>query len=125
MRSLEQYDDMFYKQSHKKRARWVALASKVTVVLYLCDGARKYVPAEIIASHAAKTYPEAFVTKINGRKLPDTYPVVRALEKATSPRWRYAEGDWIKGWKLTRRGIQFAEEVKAIKDWKWHIEPET
>lgn len=115
MRSLEEYDDLFYKQSHKKRGRWVALASKITVVVYLCDGASKYVPAEIIASHAAKSYPDSFVTTINGRKIPDTYPVVKALERASGPRWHYLEGDWINGWRLTKRGEEFAEEVKSIK----------
>lgn len=115
MRALPEYDDLFYKQSHKKRSRWGALASKITVVVYLCDRASKYVPAEIIASHAAKTYPDCFMTTINGRKVPDMYPVVKALEKATGPRWRYVEGDWINGWKLTKHGEEFAEEVKSIK----------
>ncbi|MFQ5849984.1 MAG: hypothetical protein ACE5JU_05270 [Candidatus Binatia bacterium] len=116
MRSLTEYDDIFYKQSHKKRARWFALASKITVVVYLCDGSNRYIPTEIIASHAAKTYPEFFVTMIDGRKVPDTYPVVKALEKAMGRGWRYIRGDWVQGWTLTKRGLQFSEEVKAIKN---------
>lgn len=119
MRSLEEYDALFYKQSHKKRGRWGALASKITVVLYLCDGAKKFVPTEIIAAHAAKTYPGSFVTTINNRKLPDTYPVVKALEVARGPRWHYVRGDWVEGWKLTKRGEEFAAEVKSVKQSWW------
>ena len=34
------------------------------------------------------------------------------LKEAKSANWHYVLGDWIKGWKLTKQGIQFAKDVE-------------
>lgn len=98
--------------SNEKEVDWSTFVTKVTFVLYIC-GIKKYIDTEIIADQAARTYPDTFSMNIyNKKKVPDTYIIVMALKEAKSSKWRYVRGDWVKGWKLTQRGIQIAKDVE-------------
>jgi len=98
--------------SMKKRIDWGSIVPKITFVLYLCNAIKAYIDTEIIADQASRTYPDIFLTKIGKKKIPDTYITVMALKEAKSDNWRYVRGDWVKGWKLTQQGIQFAKDVE-------------
>jgi len=55
------------------------------------------------------------LTKIGNKNVPDSYITVMALKEAKSTNWHYVLGDWVKGWKLTKQGIQFAKDVERRK----------
>jgi len=84
---------------------------EITFVLYLCGAIKEYDDTGEIAIQAARTYPDTF-SFMGG---PDTYLTVMALKEAKSTKWRYARGDVIKGWKLTKQGVQFAKDVERRK----------
>lgn len=98
--------------SSEKNIDWGTFVPKITFVLYLCNAIKEYIDTEIIADQASRTYPDTFLTKIGKKKIPDTYIIVMALKEAKSDNWRYVRGDWVKGWKLTQKGIQFAKDVE-------------
>lgn len=97
------------KYKSREKVDWGYLVPKLTFVLYLCDAIREYVDTEEIAIKAARTYPDSFSSGT------DTFKTVMVLEEAKSANWRYIRGDWLNGWKLTRRGVDFAKDVERRK----------
>lgn len=104
-----------YGCSSEKDINWGNLVPEITFVLYLCNAIKEYIDTEIIADQAARTYPNAFLTKIGKKKIPDTYVIVMSLKEAKAKNWRYARGNWAKGWKLTQKGVLFARDVERRK----------
>lgn len=99
----------------EKDINWGALVPEITFVLYLCGADKKHIDTGIIADQATSTYPNTFLSEIGKKKIADTYVVIMALKEAKSNGWRYVKGDWVKGWKLTQKGVQFAKEVERRK----------
>jgi len=83
----------YYRWIHAKYVNWGTLASQICFVLYLCDAMDEHVHIEVIAAQAARTYPNSFLTRIDKKKVPDTYIVAMVLKEAKSSRWRYAKGN--------------------------------
>ena len=104
-----------YRYSSEKDINWGELVPEITFVLYLCGADKEHIDTKIIADQATSTYPNIFLSEIGKKKIADTYIVVMTLKEAKSNSWRYVKGDWVKGWKLTQKGVQFAKEVERRK----------
>lgn len=96
---------------NQQRAKWARLAPEITFVLFLCDAIRKRETIEVIADQAARTYPKSFVTRVGGKKVPDLALVLLTLNEAKKREWGYLAGNWFRGWRLTKKGRAFAEDV--------------
>lgn len=94
-----------------QRAKWAQLVPQITFVLYLCDAIRERETLEVIADQAARTYPNSFVTRVGGKKVADLALVLLTLNEAKKREWGNLAGNWFRGWRLTRKGRAFAEDV--------------
>jgi hypothetical protein len=100
----------------KERANWSELVPEIAFVLLKCDAVHKRRSIDAIAEEACGTYPGVFETRFNGKKIPDYSLVLLTLDQAKKRQWRYAAGDWFKGWRLTKRGAAFARDVQRHRD---------
>ncbi len=87
------------RQKHRTSAD--GLVPEIVFCLFLCNGIRNSVGIEEIAAQASITYPGEFYTWVNGEPVPDLALILLTLCEASSPEWRYANGDWFQGWPLT------------------------
>lgn len=88
------------------------LSSLVTYALYISGGKTKYIPLAKITGAAVMTNPEPFTTRIDHKKVPDTYSVAKALKNAANETSPYLRGNCVEGWKLTARGVRFAIKMQ-------------
>src|SRR4029453_2907966 len=108
-RGLENWHEEF---RQRQRANWYELGPETPFVLL--KGRATYERAHIreLAGEAVATYPGRFDPYFNGRKIPDYSLIFLALTEAKKREWRYAAGDWFKGWRLTKKGAVFARDVQ-------------
>ena len=114
--SQRRIDNWHEEFRQKERANWSELVPEMAFVLLKCDGVRKRASIDLIAEEACATYPGAFETRFNGKKVPDYSLVLLTLDQAKRRTWGYAAGDWFKGWHLTRKGAAFARDVQRRRD---------
>ncbi len=100
------------------RANWPQLVPQITFILFLCDAIRYRETIEVIAEQAVKTYPKSFVTRVGGKKIPDLALILLTLKEAKKRKWGYLAGNWYRGWRLTKKGRSFAEDVWRRKTQK-------
>jgi hypothetical protein len=92
------------------------LVPEITFVLLKCHARYERAHIREIAEEAVATYPGSFETYFNGRKIPDYSLILLTLAEAKKHAWRYAAGDWFKGWRLTKKGAAFARDVRRRCD---------
>jgi hypothetical protein len=96
----------------QQRADWAHRVPEITFVLYKAGGAKNRLSIEVIADHAESIYPDSFVTSVGGYATPDLAVMLMALGQATGKDWGYMTGDWYKGWRLTKKGQTFAQDIE-------------
>jgi len=101
-----------YTQTQRRRANWTQLVPQVTFVLFLCRATRNRVGIEGIAEQAVAAYPKSFYTVVDRKKIPDLSLIALTLGQAKRKDWGFVAGDWFRGCRLTRKGLQFARDVK-------------
>jgi hypothetical protein len=111
-------DEMFDEMHRKQRANWSQLVPEITFVLYLCGAIRERETIEVIGEQAVKTYPNSFITRVGGKKVPDLCLILLTLNEAQKRKWGYLAGNWFRGWRLTQKGRCFAEDVWRRKTQK-------
>lgn len=112
-RRLDNWHEEF---RQRQRANWCELVPEITFVLLKCRATYERAHIREIAGEAVETYPERFDTYFNGRKIPDYSLICLALTEAKKREWRYAAGNWFKGWRLTKKGAAFARDVQRRRD---------
>jgi hypothetical protein len=110
--SLQYAPAYFEKMRRLRRSNSDSLVAEITFALYLCEATRKRASVETVAAQANATYPEDFFTWVDGKKVPDLALIQVILNEASSKTWRYVIGDWLSGWRLTKRGLRFAKDVE-------------
>jgi hypothetical protein len=111
-------DDTFEEFHRKNIAKWSKLIPEITFVLYLLDAIRDRETIEVIADQAVKTYPHSFKTYVGRKKVPDLALILLTLNEAKKREWGYLAGNWYHGWRLTKKGRSFAEDVWRRKTQK-------
>jgi hypothetical protein len=99
-------------ESRKLRADWTRRVPEVTLLLWICRATRSRTFIEEIASQALITYPRSFVTTIDGKRVPDLALLLLTLNEAKKRKWGYVAGGWVRGWRLTRKGVEFAKDIE-------------
>lgn len=87
-------------------------AVEVAFCVYLCGGADENVDLEEIAGQAWLTYPQLFVTWVNGENIPDLSLIHMTLNLATAGIDDFVIGDWNQGWRLTARGLRISKDIE-------------
>src|SRR5439155_16677891 len=100
----------------RQRANWSDLVPEIAFVLLKCRATHERAHIWEIANESVATYPGSFDTSFGGRKIPDYALILLTLAEAKKREWRYAAGDWFKGWRLTRKGAAFARDVQRRRD---------
>ena len=100
----------------KERANWSELVPEMAFVLLKCGAVRKRAAIDAIAEEACATYPGAFETRFNNKRVPDYSLILLTLDQAKKRDWGYAAGDWFRGWRLTQKGASFARDVQRRRD---------
>ena len=108
-RRLENWHEEF---RQRQRANWCELVPEITFVLLKCRATYERAHIREIAGEAVATFPGMFDTYFNGLKIPDYSLIFLTLTEAKKRGWRYAAGDWFKGWRLTKKGALFARDVQ-------------
>lgn len=105
------FGDSLEELHRKQRANWSRLVPEITFVLFLSDAIKDRQPIEVIAEQAARTYPKSFLTRVGRKEVPDLALVLLALGEGKKREWGYLAGNWYRGWRLTKKGRSFAEDV--------------
>jgi hypothetical protein len=100
----------------RQRAAWSRMVPEITYVLLKCKAMRDRATMRDVTEEAFATYPGAFETWFDGRKIPDYSLVLLTLNEAKRREWGYAAGDWFKGWRLTPKGAGFARNVERRRN---------
>lgn len=114
--SKRELGEQYREFQQRQRANWSALVPELTFVLLKCDAVRKHASIDAIAQEACGTYPGAFETSFNGKRIPDYALILLTLDRSKESNWGYAAGNWFKGWRLTRKGAAFARDVQRRRD---------
>src|SRR5438445_12050873 len=83
-RRMENFELQFQQE---RRANWSRMVPEIAFVLLKCNAIRERSSIRDIAEEAFATYPGAFETWFNGKKIPDHSLVLLTLGEAKKREW--------------------------------------
>lgn len=98
-------------QKRIELANWQKRVPEIVFVLFLCNAIKENIPTTEITEQALRTYKRTYKTRVNGRDIPDMALIHLSLTEAKKKPWRLVTGSWVRGWKLTKAGLDFAQDI--------------
>jgi hypothetical protein len=94
----------------------ISLPEIVTIALYHLGGADEFVDTEDVAVRAHKLAPERFSWRRHSGQINLELVRVSLSDAKKSSKGEYVSGSGTRGWRLTRKGLDFAEQRLARKE---------